>query len=124
LEHKSSQFVFEYRYRDAANYKVEGRVLLLGEITASERSAVEAKMESGQFFIAEQIGIPSLANALFEFGGGPTMEDHAWHEFVGFQEQTFDFQNIENDAIIGARQLLDAFLAVEDWNPKLSPNFR
>lgn len=124
MEHKGSQIVFEYRYRDAGNCKAEGRLLLIGELTASERNAVEAKMESGQFFIAEQVGIPSLCKKLFEFGGGPTKEDHAWHEFEGFQEQTLDFRNTENDSMIGARRLLDAFCAVEDWNSELSPNFK
>ena len=81
------------------------------------------KMESEEFFVAEQVGIPPLSEKLFEFGGGATSEDHAWHEFGGFRAASTDFQNTLGDIIVNAEELLGAFNAVERWKPELSPNF-
>ena len=98
--------------------------MLAGKLTTEEQDAIKAKMESGQFFIAEQVGIPSLCEKLFAFGGGPTAEDHAWHEFDSFQQETFDLLNTENEVTTSAKQLSDAFCAVGNWKPELSPNFK
>ncbi|WP_373486892.1 hypothetical protein [Blastomonas sp.] len=123
MTHKSPKLVFEYRYRDAANYKIEGRVFLNGGLTIRQRNAIQTKMESEEFFVAEQVGIPPLAEKLFEFGGGPTSEDHAWHEFDGFRTMSSDFQATERDIIMNAEKLFDAFNAVDSWKPEISPNF-
>jgi hypothetical protein len=123
LAHRNSNLVFEYRYRDAGNYKVEGRVLLTGKLTAQQRTAIEERMESGQFFIAEQVGIPPLCSKLFEFGGGPNSEDHAWHEFDGFRSVASHFQSAKDDTVMSAEKLFRAFKSVECWKPELSPNF-
>jgi hypothetical protein len=124
LEHRNPKLFFEYRYRDASNYKVEGRILLTGNLTKQEQAAIQGKMESGQFFVAEQVGIPPLFEKLFEFGGGPTAEDHAWHEFDSFQETAVNVNDVEKNATVNARAFLDAFNLVQDWKPELSSNFR
>lgn len=123
MEHKNSKLVFDYRYRDAGNYKVDGRILLIGTLTKQEQFAIQSKMESGQFFIAKQVGIPPLFEKLFEFGGGPTAEDHAWHEFDGFQDSALDLDDVENYPTASARALVEAFNQVQDWKPELSANF-
>lgn len=55
-----SYSVLEYRYRDAANYKVEGRVLLRGSATAEDLQAFRSKLDADDQFVAEQVGLPSL----------------------------------------------------------------
>jgi hypothetical protein len=115
--------IFEYRYRDAGNYKADGRVLLHGELTPLERNEIEAKLESGEFFVAEQVGLPTLYHKLFAFSGGRTPDDHAWHEFVGFQTVSSDFHRADDDFVIGASELINSFRSVGCWKPELSSNF-
>jgi hypothetical protein len=78
--------LFHYEYRDAGNYKARGAIALAGKVTAKQRSAIEACLDSGEFFIAEQVGIPSLRESLYVWGGGPSVDDHCWHRFVGWEE--------------------------------------
>ncbi len=123
MAYKNPNLIFEYRYRDAGNYKVEGRILVTGRLTAQQRNAIEGKMESRKFFIAEQVGIPPLCKTLFQFGGGPTPEDHAWHEFDSFQAVPSNLQSTKDDIVMSAERLVCAFESVECWKSELSPNF-
>jgi len=75
---------FEYRYRDAGNFKASGRLLLTGSLSESERDEIIARLEDSELFIAEQIGIPTLYGQLYAINGGPNDDDHCWHEFVRF----------------------------------------
>lgn len=79
--------VLEYRYRDAANYKVEGRVLLTGSASAEELQAIRSRLETDDLFVAEQVGLPSLRHALWASSGShfDSDVDHAWHEFIGLR---------------------------------------
>lgn len=72
--------VFEYLYRDAGNYKAFGQVMLTGVHTEEDIQAIRDACESGEYFIAEQIHIPALYGELYEYGGGPTVDDHVFHE--------------------------------------------
>lgn len=78
---------FEYRYRDASNYKVTSRILLSGRLSGEERALILNRLQDGEFFIAEQVGIPPLYQSLFELSGGPNEDDHGWHEFVAFSDE-------------------------------------
>ena len=51
---------FEYQYRDADNFKAFGTVILDGAVSEADESVVRAHLNSGEFFIAEQIGVPPL----------------------------------------------------------------
>ena len=62
--------VFEYLYRDAGNYKVFGDIWLTGALSDQERVALVDSLESGEFFVAEQIGVPPLYEELFRESGG------------------------------------------------------
>ena len=61
----TGRVVFDYMYRDAANYKAYGPPLLKGEVTEEDQRRLKSKLESGEFFIAEQIGIPALYGELW-----------------------------------------------------------
>jgi hypothetical protein len=104
---------FEYRYRDASNYKVSSRILLSGTLTESDRAEITGKLQDGEYFIAEQVGIPSLRQALYELSDGPTDDDHAWHEFDAIVDEPSP-----GDEILwgSAAELLLNFQNVENWN--------
>ena len=114
--------VFDYLYRDASNYKAFGSVWLTGTLTEAERTELVECLDGSEFFVAEQIGVPPLYPALFEDGGGPTEDDHAWHMFEGFREETALGEGAE---VWGeASAFLTAFRAAKgNWQLELSPNF-
>src|SRR3990167_2181380 len=80
--------VFDYLYCDAGNYKIFGSILFSGTLTDAERNELIDCLDSGKFFVAEQVGVPPLCSALFEEFDGPTEDDHAWHMFDGFREES------------------------------------
>lgn len=82
--------IFEYLYRDASNYKVWGTLRLEGVANEIDRQVLVSKFESGEFFIAEQLGIPALYADLWEFSNGPTEDDHVWHTFHALRAVTPD----------------------------------
>lgn len=108
---------FEYRYRDASNYKVSGRILLDGQLSKSDRAQITSKLHDGEFFIAEQVGIPPLYQALYELSDGPTDDDHAWHEF----DAIVDEPSVNDEILWGsAADLVSRFQCVGNWNVQLS----
>lgn len=114
--------VFEYLYRDASNYKAWGEVLLSGIPSQNDMAALRACMESGEYFVAEQVGIPAVYKELWDLSGGPTSDDHALHEFVALRVATAD--EIKSLPLFGElSSLLKTFQAVTTWDYSLSPNF-
>jgi len=114
--------VFEYLYRDASNYKAWGEILLSGVPSQNDIAALRARLESGEYFVAEQVGIPALYKELWDLSGGPNSDDHALHEFVNLRAASEDerkslrlFGNLSG--------LLKAFQTVTTWDYSLSPNF-
>ncbi|MDB5709021.1 MAG: hypothetical protein JWL96_1091 [Sphingomonas bacterium] len=104
---------FEYRYRDASNYKVSSRILLSGSLADEERALVMSKLHDDEFFVAEQVGIPPLREALYELSGGPTEDDHGWHEFIAF----IDEAPVIDEPLWGsARDLALKFANVRSWD--------
>ena len=103
--HNCSEFsVFEYLYRAAGNWKAWGQLLLKGGPRANQIELFCARLESGQFFIAEQLGIPTLQQKFWAQYGGPTLDDHPWHEFAGVRLATAE--EISNDSRWGTMQSL------------------
>lgn len=114
--------VFEYQYRDASNYKAWGEILLSGVPSQIDIAALCACMESGECFVAEQVGIPAVYKELWDLSGGPTNDDHALHEFVALREATEDER--KSLPLFGElSSLLKTFQAVTKWDYSLSPNF-
>jgi hypothetical protein len=114
--------IFEYLYRDASNYKAWGGVLLSGVPSQNDIAALRASLESDEYFVAEQVGIPALYQELWELSGGPNSDDHALHEFVALRVASED--EIKSLPLFGAlSSLLKTFQAVTTWDYSLSPNF-
>jgi hypothetical protein len=112
--------LFEYLYRDAGNFKSRGSILLSGRLSPPERSLIESKMEGGEFFIAEQIGIKPLYEALYEFSGGMTQDDHVWHCFEAFHD-VGDCDQIDDMECWGTTaEFVKKFARVQNWNLRFS----
>lgn len=112
---------FDYMYRDAGNFKSYGFILLLGRFSKSDASQITETMESGEFFIAEQIGIPPLYDTLFRLSDGMIASDHTWHSFIAMR-------HIKCSTMIGpfwgtVEDLVRAFVSVSVWDDTFSPNF-
>jgi len=111
--------VFEYLYRDASNFKVWGEVVLRGRVADSDVTRLRQCLDAGEFFIAEQIGLPTLYEELWAFSGGPTSADHVWHTFHALRSAQIDegaaqtFDTTEN--------FIARFEAISKWNRQLSP---
>jgi hypothetical protein len=114
--------IFEYLYRDASNYKAHGEILLFGESSEKDIASLRVCLESGEYFVAEQVGIPPVYKELWNFSGGPTSDDHALHEFVALRAASEDER--KSLPLFGElSNLLKTFQAVIKWNYSLSPNF-
>lgn len=114
--------IFDYMYRDGSNYKAWGSLLLSGEPAHEDVAALKACLESDEYFVAEQVGIPPVYKELWALSGGPTDDDHALHEFVALRAATEEEQ--KSMPLFGElSQLLKTFQAVNKWDYSLSPNF-
>lgn len=74
--------VFEYLYRDASNYKAYGSVILRGSVSTDEKKRLLGYLNDGQWFIAEQVGLPPLFEELWKYSDGPNEDDFPFHEFA------------------------------------------
>lgn len=113
--------MFEYLYRDASNYKSWGTLVLRGAATASDLEVLKSKFESGEFFIAEQLGIPPLYAELWEFSNGPSIDDHVWHSFHALRLATDE--DITKPVFGTVENLISKIEAVKEWEPELSPHW-
>jgi hypothetical protein len=110
----NSYSVFEYLYRDAANYKAWGQLLLSGQFTNDQIAQMLSRFDSGEFFIAEQIGIPTLHQELWQYSNGPTSDDHAWHSFHAIRPATVE--DIASNRLWGSvEKLLSNVLSIPKW---------
>ena len=115
MENNFNYSVFEYLYRDASNWKSWGKLLLTGSFTSAEYAHMEAKLDIGQFFIPEQIGIPPLFRKPNESSFEPTSDDHVWHEYIALRPATIE--EIQSGSRWGTTQtLLDRISAVARWD--------
>lgn len=114
--------VFAYLYRDAGNFKVWGTVLLRGVVQPGDVEGLRECLESGELFVAEQVGVPVLYESLWAFSDGPTSDDHAYHEFLDLRPATA--KEVSTTETWGELQdLLKAFRrAANNWKCALSRN--
>jgi hypothetical protein len=97
------------------------QLLLQGDVTAAKIQRMRSHFESGEFFIAEQLGIPALYAGLWELSGGPTGDDHVWHTFEklrpAIEEET-------SSAVFGTvKSFISRVEGVSTWNQRLSPHW-
>ena len=113
--------VFEYMYRDAGNYKVGGQLLLIGACTAASEDLIRKSCDSWNHFVAEQIEVPTLYAALYQYSDGPTEDDVAFHEFERLRPATSeDLVALPLSGTLDS--LVSRFQAVKYWDCLLSPH--
>ena len=119
----SGYCVFEYMYRDAGNWKTHGALLLAGDANDARTVQLRQCCDSGELFVAEQVGVPSLCREHFaSCGEGPSDLEHAYHDFFGLRTATD-----EEVAILPLAGSLENLVermqvAAKDWDVTLSPN--
>lgn len=72
-------------YRDADNFKAFGQLLITGKIIDIDVAEIKSFLDSGEYFVAEQVGVPTLYSQLWKYSNGQTIADHAFHEFIGLR---------------------------------------
>lgn len=114
--------VLEYLYRDAGNYKAFGEVLLTGAWSPDRASRIEELLGGERWFVAAQVGVPPLHHQLWAFSGGPTDDDHAFHELVRIRPAVEEDRALE---LWGQLYELEARLTEAARAPRtqLSPNW-
>ena len=113
--------VFSYLYRDASNYKAFGLLLLKGAASANEVKTWRQHFESGEFFIAEQLGIPALYTELWAFSDSATEDDHVRHTFEELRAATAD--DMALPIFDTVKSLAKKIKSVEVWSQNLSPHW-
>lgn len=112
--------VMEYLYRDADNFKSFGQILLEGKFDFNDTIKIEYFLESGAFFVAEQLDIPVLYSELWEYSNGVTRADHAFHEFSKFRKAS----NVDIERMNPWGTVADLFNKLElinhNWDCSLS----
>jgi hypothetical protein len=113
--------VFSYLYRDASNDKAFGLLLLKGTASPGDVETWQQHFESGEFFIAEQLGIPPLYAQLWAFSDGPTEDDNVWHTFEELRTATA--ADLTLPIFDTVKSLAKKIKSVEAWNQNLSPHW-
>lgn len=117
-----NSLLFEYLYRDAANFKAFGTVVFEGSLAEPEVAVIRERFPFNGYGIAEQLGIPALYRLLYEYSNGPTQADHCWHEFRSVR--LVSPGDIPADAHRGgsASDFLARVRSVKEWQEDLSPH--
>ncbi len=119
---RAKPHAFEYLYRDAANWKTHGVVLLSGRCPPNLHADIVGALDSGMYFVAEQVKIPALQRRHNAEHGAATEDlDHGFHEFVALRPATAaDIKQAE--CVLPADVISKLFgRARNRWNCSLSP---
>ena len=108
VTYMNNYYVLEYLYRDANNFKAFGELLVHGTISKDYITEIESYLDFSEYFVAEQVNIPTLYSQLWKYSNGQTQADHAYHEFSLLRPATDD-EIASLDLWGEASILLDAF---------------
>jgi hypothetical protein len=59
-----------------------------GNITDKSIGELKSYLDCGEYFIAEQVNIPTLYSQLWKYSNGPTLADHAFLDFLSLRPAT------------------------------------
>lgn len=100
----------EYMYRDANNYKKFTTVILEGELTPEEIQQILDCRNEGEFFIAQQIGLPEN-----RFDSYDPESDHPWMTLC---DDAFSLTEASPTMGVSAKEILSRFLSAKNnWKP-------
>ncbi|WP_157670779.1 hypothetical protein [Chitinibacter sp. GC72] len=87
-------WVLEYLYRDAGNYKIYGAAFFGGALSQIGHKNLQAALIDGLYFNPESLGLRPLRDELIhQFGTSD--DDHHWHEWLEFRRSTAAEQNLQ-----------------------------
>lgn len=97
-----------YMYRDASNWKQFETVVLAGEMTPEEIDLILRRLEDGNLFLPEQVGLPRLQ---FRW---PTLneDDHVYHELT---REDIEIVDLPPTIEMSAKELVENFRNVK-WD--------
>lgn len=95
-----------YQYRDAANWKKEGRWILAGKASPGEVAAISEALDDQGFFVPHAVGMPMLA----PYGGTWCEDDHPYHRIVSV-EHTHE----PADGAVSFAEMVAMFRKQGDW---------
>lgn len=101
-----------YLYRDADNYKIHHDEVLRGEITQQQLATIVSCLDSGEYFIPHQVGLPDTR---FD---SITDSDHPWFEL----NPGWDFESTSDEPTIEMTvdELVALFQAAKDnWDAEI-----
>lgn len=104
----------KYMYRDADNYKDFTTVVVSGKITKEQIERIMAKLEDGENFIPEQLGLP--ANRLNDYAYDPEVD----HPYCELGDGNFEDTDSEPTIDMTVDELVAKFEAVEKWDESLN----
>lgn len=98
----------EYLYRNASNYKVQNQCIIQGALTETQMEAILDCLDSGEFFIPSQVGLPEKRFDKI------TEDDHPWFEL---NEDGFSLTDEPATVDMTAEKLVEEFKeAAGNWN--------
>ena len=116
----------DYEYTDAGNYHFRNSIVFAGEMTDALWARIRNACESGEFFIAHQVGLPEV----FAWLPGPHIrddekrdgyafddeDDHCWHRFPD-DPRAWELTTDKWEQVRSVEELLAAFEAAakEGW---------
>jgi hypothetical protein len=106
---------FIYLYRDGANYKSWGELILAGKPKESYEANLRDACQMSKLFVAEQVGIPPVY-LYTEEGGDWSYDpetDHGFHEF-----HELEASNERPSKKRHIQDLVVAFRNVGRWRPQ------
>ncbi|MBJ6611520.1 MAG: hypothetical protein JG718_14255 [Candidatus Thiothrix moscowensis] len=112
--------VFSYMYRDYANFKTYNELLLKGAFTEQDmKEKIPGFLWCGEYFIAEQLGIPPIHQGLWVLSGGKNQDDLPWHTFIEMRRATEE--EVQSLSCWGTtKDLIDRFSSIDIWDISLS----
>ena len=100
-----------YLYRDADNYKMQNECVIKGEITPEQIAVILSCLNTGEFFIPEQVGMPAMRFSKYD-----PQSDHPWMEL---QEDSFEPTSCKPTIDMTAEELVNQFLERKNnWEEK------
>lgn len=97
-----------YLYRDASNYKMQNEAIVAGPITEHQIDIIMDCLDSGEYFIPKQVGLPE------ERFGEWTEDDHCWFEL---SREGFEATELEDTAGLSVDELVSNFMEAKgNWN--------
>ncbi len=100
-----------YLYRDGANNKLGGDVVLTGTLTDDQMTDIRHACDEGKWFIPGDVGLPELQAVWVKKGYPLTDDDHVWHE-LEHMASTDDSPTLA----MTADEFYDQFVSAADWD--------